>query len=198
MKFKIIGVVVALGAVLLTGCGGYGTEGHSGRGEGSIPIGRAMSDARAVNVMLRVGGSEYELAPSPNGSVYVSSSLLTGPWSATISTDGGWTESFTVSPGQNAEEAFDVFILPASRKSDVTSVTLAHPDGIQLRVGQSIKLKPIITGTNVNGLLPSYWTTGGVGSLNPGGVFRAKAPGTGTLTADVLGFSSTVSITVTP
>jgi hypothetical protein len=75
---------------------------------------------------------------------------------------------------------------------------LAHPGGIQLRVGQSIKLKPIVKGTDVNGLLPSYWTSGGVGSLNPGGVFRAKAPGTGTVTADVLGVSSTVAITVTP
>ncbi len=197
MKLKSIWIVAIFGAVLLAGCGGNGMEG-SGRGEGSIPIGRAMSDARAVSVMLRVGESEYPIAASANGTFYVSSSLLTDSWTATVSAEGGWTESFTVSPGRNAEDSFDVFILPTSRRSDVTSVSLAHPGGIQLRVGQSIKLKPVVTGTNINGLMPSYWTSGGIGSLNPGGVFRAKAPGTGTVTADVLGVSSTVAITVTP
>jgi hypothetical protein len=184
---------VALSVV--AGCGGQGGF-EPTRGEGSIPIGKVQStDFRAVELRLTSGGTQYTFTPTPNGTVYAPSSLATGSWTIKASLDGYWTEEFSQQAGP---EVFDVVLLPISRHGDVTSVVLDHPTGIQLRVGETLKLKPIISGPNTAGIKPTYWVDGDVGSINPGGVFKARNVGSGSVTVDVLGISATAHVTILP
>lgn len=199
MKSFLSIVFLACSGVLIAGCGGAGADFDPGRGEGSIPIGRAhASDSKSLQVQLRVGDSSYDLEPSASGTVYAPSSILVGPWSVQVSAEGGWAESVPEISPANSADVFDVTVLPANRHGDVTAVVLDYPNGIRLRVGETIKLKTSINGSNLNSLQASYWTNGGVGTINPGGVFKAKAAGLGSVTVDVLGFQSTVNVTVDP
>lgn len=191
-------ISVAALALVLAGCGG--SQGFDPtRGEGSIPIGRAQTtDAKAVTVRLRSGGSTYTIVPEAGGTIYASTSMLAGDYNVAVEAAGGYTETFDIQPGPDPTDSFDVQILPSKRQADVTSVQLEHPASVELRVKDSLKLKVKVNGTNVNGLDPSYWTSGGIGSVNNGGVFRARAVGTGTVTVSVLGRTSTIQVTVLP
>lgn len=195
MRFRLYGAFAVLGALIAVGCGGQGSFAPT-RGEGSIPIGRAQStDSRPVSLTLRSGGTEYELTPANNGIVYAPSSIVSGVLTIKASLDGAWSEEFSLTAGN---DVFDIVVLPLDRRGDVTGISFDHPGGIQLRVGETVKLKSILTGAAVNGLKPTLWTNGGVGFLNPGGVFKATAIGSGTVTGDIFGFGATVNITVVP
>lgn len=183
----------------LIGCAGSGSSLDPTRGEGSIPVGRAVSaDARDTRVSLRIGEWQRDLTSTPNGMIYAPASMPDGAWQLTITRDGFFPEAFGLLPAQDKTDQFDVVLLPTVGQGEVTGVRFDHPNGIQVRVGENLKLKVVLEGTNVQNKKASLWTSGGVGSLTPGGVFKAKTAGTGTVTADAYGVSATATITVVP
>lgn len=193
MKF-ILSASSILVVALLAGCGGTGPSGLPDRGEGSIPVGRAQS----ATLTLRVGDWEETLSPAPNGIVYAPSTLPMGMWQIRAERTGYYTENFALHPSSDRMDQFDVTLLPNQSRADLTSLALDHPQGIQLRVGETLKVKVNLTGSNVKSITPSYWVSGGVATINPGGVLKGKVPGTGTITADAFGLSSTATVTVVP
>lgn len=203
MRLKNIFWSLAVGGVfaLLAGCGGAQVGLNSGtRGDGSIPVGRARGHGEdTLLVTLRfTDGSTYQTSPETNGIVRVPSTVPEGDWQITVSqTAEAHTVSFTTAPKQQKNHLFDVNLLPENDRTNVTGVTLGLSPTIQMRVGSNLKLKPTISGTNVQGLTPSFWTSGGIGKIVPGGVFTAMVPGTGTVTVDVEGFQDSVTIVVT-
>jgi len=183
-------------AFALAGCGGSDAFGPT-RGEGSIPIGRAQTtDSKAASVLLRTGGNTYSLNVS-GGTVYAPSTLLATSYEIEVSAPEGYTERFTLEPGLSPAESFDIQVLPSSRVADVTGVQLEHGP-ITLRLGESLKLKVKVTGSNINGLTPSFWSSGGVASVNRGGVVKGKVVGSGSVTVDILGQRATVPLVVIP
>lgn len=181
-------------ATALAGCGGTGSSGLPDRGEGSIPVGRAQ----ATSLTLRSGEYETICYPAPNGIVYAPSDVPLGMWEIKAERNGYYTENFTLNPSADRMDQFDVTLLPSQGRADLTGLALDHPQGIQLRVGESLKLKVVLTGSNVKSITPSYWVSGGVATITPGGVIKAKVAGTGTVTADAFGLSSTATVTVLP
>lgn len=191
---SILLVSSILVAVTLSGCAGTGPSGLPDRGEGSIPVGRAQ----ATSLTLRSGNFEETYYPAPNGIVYAPSTVPMGMWEIKVEKSGHYPESFSLTPSADRMDQFDVTLLPNQSRADLTSLTLDHPQGIQLRVGETLKVKVNLTGSNVKSISPSYWVSGGVATINPGGVLKGKVAGTGTVTADAYGLSSTATITVLP
>lgn len=195
MKLKSIafGILVLIGLTQL-GCGGNGSL-PLDRGEGSIPVGRAQAaDIRAVNVQLRSGSTEYNLVPDQTGLIYLPGSMALGTWAVKVTAEGSWTEEITIEAGA---EVFDTVLLPSTRAGDVSSVSFDRPE-LQLRLGETHKLRWTVSGINTNGLRPSLWLDKPIGSMTPGGVFKAKAIGTAVLQADILGRRASMSVTVLP
>ena len=95
------------------------------------------------------------------------------------------------------EQIFDINLIPRGQSAQVERVWFANVSPLVLRVGETAKLQFRYQGTGVNGVAPSLWIEGGVGSLNPGGVFRAMAPGVGKANGDLFGVVTTLDIIVT-
>ncbi len=204
MNLKGLAWSLAVGSaiVLLTGCGGTTSQllTDSGtRGDGSIPIGRAKGpQSYPLSVSIRFDdGSVYETTPDPSGTVRIPSSSPEGNWKISFSQTPEETMiSFLEQPKNQKTQLFEINLLPRKSQADVTGVSLGLGPTIQMKVGENIKLKPVVSGTNVQGLSPSFWTSGGIGKVVPGGVFTAMTPGTGTITVDVAGKQDTVEVIV--
>ncbi|MBX3120542.1 MAG: hypothetical protein KF784_15895 [Fimbriimonadaceae bacterium] len=204
MNLKCITSSLIAGAVLtiLVGCGGtpQNLEVSSGsRGDGSIPIGRAHGTiGKPIEVTVKFeDGSKYTVSPEPSGNVSLPSSIPPGEWIVEVTqTVEEYPVVFTTQPKSQKMNIFDITLLPARSRADVTGVTLGLGPVVEMSVGSVLKLKPIISGSNVQGLSPSYWTSGGIGKITPGGLFKATETGTGTVTVDVEGYRDSVTINV--
>lgn len=204
MKLKGLawGLAVGSAMALLAGCGGTASQSFSDsgtRGDGSIPIGRAKGpQSSPLSVTLRFDdGSVYETTPDSSGTVRIPSSVPEGDWKLSFSqTPDETTISFVEQPRALKTQMFDINLLPKKSQSEVTGVSLGLDPTIHMKVGENIKLKPVISGTSVQGLTPSYWTSGGIGRVVPGGVFTALVPGTGSITVDVAGKQDSVQVVV--
>ncbi len=97
----------------------------------------------------------------------------------------------------NQEQIFDVDLAARGESAQITRVWFANSNPLVLRVGSNAKLFFRYEGTGVQGTAPSYWIEGGVGSLNPGGVFRAVTPGSGKVYGDFFGMTTSLDIVVT-
>lgn len=199
---RLIGAL-APAFLILSGCGGNGATSPITlpHGDGSIPLGRARNSANR-STTVDVGFPDHShltLNVPASGIVSVPSTMPDGPYTITISTDANDHQIvFTDDPNAHKTNLFDVMLLPEKRAAEVTAVTLGQPGGIVLSLGSTVKLKATVSGTNINGLTPSFWTSGGIGEITNGGVFKGVAPGTGTVTVDVLGFEDTIAVTVVP
>lgn len=186
---------------LLSGCGGEGVPSPTilPHGDGSIPLGRAKNTSnRSTTVDIGFPDRSHLTVEVPSsGIVSVPSSIPEGPYTITITADESERPvQFSDDPKGHKASLFDVTLLPRKRAVDIIGVSLGQPGGIVVKLGATYKLKPTVTGSDVNGLIPSYWTSGGVGEISNGGVFKGVALGSGSVTVHVLGFEDTVPVTV--
>jgi len=196
---KILLLVIFI-AVLLTSCGGplHNPEPQPGRGEGDIPLGRVRGGGRIKIAIQEING-ETDVARIDATGTFYSDRLAYGETAFIISTDDPTYEprTYNVQIGRVQRYIMNASLPLRSRRTDVRGLQI-EPLGNNniLRVGTEVRLRVAVTGSNTQGIFPTVWVDGGVGSLNPANVFTAIAPGEGVIRAELYGFTAELPITV--
>lgn len=188
--------LVALVALLLAGCGGQNVTGTTlGRGEGNIPIGKIRSQLPAVVTATDSSQSSFTLAVASDGSVFAPA-MEDGP-AVLVAEDtaGNRVEMPMVLAGER-RNLFRARIHPKSQDAVCESLRLFLPNDQPIVVGRTVSVKFEATGQRIQGLQPSFWVSGGVGSVEDGFRFVATRPGAGVLEAELLGVRASLPIIV--
>ncbi len=129
------------------------------------------------------------------------SSLPTGRVTLIVSPPGdtglsSMAYSLQISAGDNY---YMLLALPPSgiNTAGLTGISLS-PNPINLMVGQATQVQVQMIGGAPPAVAPSYLVKGSVGVVNTQGRFTATQAGTGLLRVQLLGFTDTVPVTVTP
>lgn len=197
-------LAASLALLILAGCGGSGadidqTGGPLPLSEGSIPIGIAgstTSSTTRVKVTAN-GGQSVTVAPDFRGTVWIPSNFPGAEWRIEAESPDAYTTTFTVKPKGKKVKFFDVDLLPRERKGDLSGILLG-PIPKRIKVGDRVKLKATFIGKKPAGLVPSFWTSGGVGTINTKGEWTATHTGVGTITAGAFDLTDTEYVWVEP
>lgn len=203
MKATWLGIILTFGliAFVLSGCatGVALSPSPLPIGDGSIPIGRVKGRAvDNISVSVQIGLNIYTMFPNEEGIVNMPSTTPGGQWRVRAEADNAQTILFDVQVAAKQSDIFELRLMPVDRKKDFSSIRLDHKTPVVLKVGQTLKIKTIIEGTNTSGLVPSYWINGANGKITPGGVFNATAAGTGILVTELYGCRDAMLIKVLP
>lgn len=187
-------------SILLTGCGGpvYNPDPQPGRGEGDIPLGRIRGGGR-LKVVVQESDGTIEAATIDSSGTFYSDRLAYGETVFMLSTDDPAYEpsTYTVQAGRVQQYIINAVLPLRNRRVDVQGLRIEPmtPNNI-LQVGTETRIRFTIQGTNTQGLSPTVWVDGGIGSLNSANVFTAVAPGEGVIRAELYGYTAELHITV--
>lgn len=187
---------MALPAVLLfSGCGGAGTQGDIGRGEGNIPIGRIQGPQILLSASEGVGSlPSRAVSVDPAGTLWAPT-LPPGSTTFTFNTSSG-TTVLQVVLGPQQSYVIDATLNAKPAGAAVSAMTISLANGPTPAVGSVSQVNVTVAGTNVSGLRPNVWVDNGVGYFDAGHNFVATVPGGGVIRAELFGFTAALPITV--
>lgn len=187
-------------SILLTSCGGPISDPglQPGRGEGDIPLGRVRGGGK-IKITIQEHDGTLDIATiDPSGTFY-SDRLEYGETVFTLSTDDPNYEprTYTVQAGRVQRYIMNASLPLRSRRADVQGLRIEPiGDNNTLRVGTEVRIRFTIQGTNTQGIFPTVWIDGGVGSLNPANILTAVSPGEGIIRAELYGYTAELPITI--
>ncbi|MCX7799731.1 MAG: hypothetical protein N2109_05240 [Fimbriimonadales bacterium] len=191
-----VALLATLAALLAAGCGGQNpAAAPSGRGEGNIPIGKIRSPLPAVVTATDANRTTFTLAVTSDGTVFAPT-LEDGPTVLAAEDSEGTKVEMPLLLRGERRNLFQARIHPKQQGAVCESLRLFLTNSQPIFVGRTVPIKFEATGRRVEGLQPSVWVSGGVGSVEDGLRFVATRPGEGTLEAELLGVRASLPITV--
>lgn len=203
MKVKgIMFILLILFAVV--GCGGPPIPpDYPGRGEGDIPLGRVRGGGLVKIAIQESNGSVDTLSvnvPAEESATFYHEPLTNGETIMTVesSVPDIASKTYLIQTGETQRFIINISFVPPGRRSEVRGLQFASVNSNVISVGTTLRLSFIIQGSHVQGLTPTVWVDGGIGSLNGANMFTAVTPGEGVIRAELMGYTAELPITVTP
>lgn len=194
MKLTIFGVA-ALG-MLAAGCGG-GSLGGPGRGEGSIPVGKANRGLGITSTLTSSTGLTSKSVADDSGTFYVN---RLDPGTYTVSTEGKnlSPETFTIEISNNQTYIFWASDAQVGLADRVTGISIAPIGNPSFRVGESVNFRVQMTGDGNATVRPSLWLEGGVANFKNATQVLMSQAGPGVIKAKLGRHEASFEFTVEP
>lgn len=185
-----------LTCALVAGCGGQNAPGAiRSKGEGNIPIGKLKSAYPAVVSATDSSGWSGKLSVASDGTVFAPT-LSDGAAVLSAEDCRGNKVDMPLVLGAERKLVFLARLHPKQSGATCTALRLSLPNDRPIPVGRTVSIKVEALGERVEGLQPSLWVSGGVGSVLEGQRFVATRPGEGSIVAELLGVRASLPITV--
>lgn len=203
MKVKEI-MFILLILFAISGCGGPPVPpDYPGRGEGDIPLGRVRGSGLVKIAIREANGSVDTMAVNVGAeetATFYHDPLANGETIMTVqsSDPDSAPKTYTIQTGETQRFIINISFVPPGRRSEVRGLQFAPVNSNVISVGTTLRLSFIIQGSQVQGLTPTVWVDGGIGSLNGANMFTAVTPGEGVIRAELMGYTAELPITVTP
>ncbi|MFN3684577.1 MAG: hypothetical protein ACK41F_11700 [Fimbriimonadaceae bacterium] len=195
MKGLLFGIGLLVVAVL-AGCGGQNAPGPLGsKGEGNIPIGKLKSPLPAVVSATDSSGWSGSLSVASDGTVFAPS-LSDGEAVLSVEDSDGSRLDMPLVLGPERRLLFVARLHPKQSGATCTALRISLANERPIPVGRTVPIKVVAEGVRVEGLQPSLWVSGGVGSVLEGNRFVATRPGEGSIEAELLGVRASLPVTV--
>jgi hypothetical protein len=187
--------LLLVAAVAICGCGGVTDYAFApDRGEGSIPVGRAMAAMRIS--VVDEGGGVQEV--KTRGDTFFLKRMTKGTAQMSFHPVDPRLQpaSFKVIVGENQRYIVNVVAQPKSRQRDVDGLSLSLDHHGPIPIGTRLQIQATVQGSNVEGLEPTVWVDGGVGTLSSSNEFLATHAGNGLIRARIFGQRASIRIVV--
>lgn len=168
-----------------------------GRGEGSIPVGKANRGLGITTTLTTSTGETYQSTEDATGTFYAPR-LTPGIWQATTKGPHTEADSFTIEVATSQTYIFYAGDIPKGLADQVTGITILPSGTTTGRVGDTINFRVRLSGDVQASIRPNLWIDGGVASFRNPNQLVLTTPGSGVLRAKVNGFEAELPIQVEP